>query len=41
MWTFDSRPYDYSMEVAVVFSKEDNRFVSSVEYGEVRWLNVP
>lgn len=41
MWTFDSLPYDYSMEVAVVFSKEDNRFVSSVEYGEVRWLNVP
>jgi TonB family protein len=41
MWTFPSQPYDYSWEVAVVFSKEDNRFVSSVEYGEVRWLNVP
>ena len=41
MWTFASQPHDYSMDVAVVFSKEDNRFVSSVEYGEVRWLNVP
>lgn len=41
MWTFFSQPYDYAMEVAVVFSKEDNRFVSNVEYGEVRWLNAP
>jgi protein TonB len=41
MWTFASQPYDYSMQVAVVFSKEDNRFVSNVEYGEVNWLNVP
>lgn len=41
LWTFVSQPYDYSMQVAVVFSKEDNRFVSSVEYGEVSWLNVP
>lgn len=41
MWTFASQPYDYSMQVAVVFSREDNRFVSSVEYGEVSWLNAP
>ena len=41
MWTFASQPYDYAMDVAVVFSKEDNRFVSNVEYGEVRWLNAP
>jgi len=41
MWTFAAQPYDYAMEVAVVFSKEDNRFVSNVEYGPVRWLNVP
>lgn len=41
MWTFVGQPYDYSMQVAVVFSREDNRFVSNVEYGEVNWLNVP
>lgn len=41
LWTFVSQPYDYSMQVAVVFSREDNRFVSNVEYGEVNWLNVP
>ncbi|NMB02635.1 MAG: TonB family protein [Firmicutes bacterium] len=41
MWTFATQPYDYSMQVAVVFSREDNRFVSNVEYGEVSWLNVP
>lgn len=41
MWTFASQPYDYSMQVAVVFAKEDNRFVSNVEYGEVAWLNAP
>ncbi len=39
MWTFASQPYDYSMQVAVVFAKEENRFVSNVEYGEVAWLN--
>ena len=41
VWTFASQPYDYSMQVAVVFSREDNRFVSNVEYGEVSWLNAP
>ena len=41
MWSFVSQPYDYSMQVAVVFSREDNRFVSNVEYGEVSWLNAP
>ncbi len=41
VWTFASQPYDYAMQVAVVFSREDNRFVSNVEYGEVRWLNAP
>lgn len=41
VWTFASQPYDYGMQVAVVFSREDNRFVSNVEYGEVRWLNAP
>ena len=41
LWTFASQPYDYSMQVAVVFSREDNRFVSNVEYGEVNWLNAP
>lgn len=41
IWTFVSQPYDYRMKVAVVFSKEDNRFVSSIEYGEVNWLNAP
>lgn len=41
VWTFASQPYDYGMQVAVVFSREDNRFVSNVEYGEVHWLNAP
>jgi len=41
LWTFASQPYDYAMQVIVVFSREDNRFVSNVEYGEVRWLNAP
>ena len=41
LWSFKSQPYDYSMQVAVVFSKEDNRFVSNVEYGEVKCLNAP
>mgnify|MGYP000851220731 CR=1 FL=1 len=41
MWSFNGQPYDYSMAVAVIFSKEDNRFISHVEYGEVKWLNAP
>ncbi len=41
VWTFASQSYDYRMQVAVVFSREDNRFVSNVEYGEVSWLNAP
>lgn len=41
VWTFANQPYDYRMQVAVVFSREDNRFVSNVEYGEVSWLNAP
>jgi len=42
-WFFESQPYDYRMEVAVVFAKEgdSNRIVPRLEYGEVSWLNAP
>ena len=41
MWTFQPQPYDYSMKVEVIFRKEDNRFVTNLNYGEVKWLNAP
>lgn len=41
MWSLRQMPYDYSLDIGVVFTKEDNRFRSSITYGDVNWLNVP
>lgn len=41
MWSLRQMPYDYSLDIGVVFTKEENRFRSSITYGDVNWMNVP
>ena len=41
LWSFKPMDYDYTMDVEVIYTKEDNRFTTSLNYGEVRWLNLP
>lgn len=41
LWTFKEQNYDYQMEIEVVFSKDENRFITSLNYGDVKWLNAP
>ncbi len=41
LWSFKPMDYDYTMDVEVIYTREDNRFVTSLNYGEVKWLNAP
>lgn len=41
LWAFKTMDYDYAMEVEVVYKREANRYVTSLNYGEVHWVNLP
>lgn len=41
LWIFKEQNYDYQMEIEVIFSKDENRFITSLNYGDVKWLNAP
>ena len=40
-WKFKEAQYDYVIDLDVIFTREQNRFTTDVQYGEVRWINVP
>lgn len=41
LWAFKPMDYDYTMDVEVVYAREANRFTTNLNYGEVKWLNLP
>lgn len=41
LWAFKAMDYDYTMDVEVVYVREANRFTTNLNYGEVKWLNLP
>lgn len=41
LWSFKTMDYDYTMDVEVIYTKENNRFITYPDYGEVKWINLP